>query len=505
MLKKYVAALVLLVVSSVSPAQTGSVAGYDVILLIGQSNMAGYGSETETSTDPAISPQVFMWDANNSAIVPAQDPLVQNQTGNYVGPGLTLGKAYAASIASNRKVLLVGAARGSTALVNGPWTAPGGELAIAAVARANAAMTAAGAGAKFVGIAWDQGESDIINGTSSTYQSTLISLFQYLRSNINGASTTTPIVVTEMTYPWMIDNLNANTYVADQYTIESVFHALPDTLNNTAWTSSGGLAGDVTWGHIHFSALSQRQMGRRDADRLFEAGLGLPQPQTQLVNSNGNFFDIGRGTPGIFPVNYLPAVNGTVTASADVVRGTVAQISQGSGYLSINVPSATFNGSYTKMAWFKPGAPSGYYNNLVSANNPGQAHYLLAAANGGSTVWLVGGHSDGNSIPITVAYYAPIQSGAWINIALTYDASQKVMTLFFNGAPVSTASNVAPAPALSGGPVPVQLGSFGANQDGSAVGGVDGAMAGNRIWTSALTAAQIAALYNYELKFRAGF
>jgi hypothetical protein len=507
-------ALLLLITPSGSTvfAQT-TTPGYDVIMLAGQSNMVGYNTTADNPTYAAVSPQVFMWNYANGTIVAAQDPLIMTGGSLNVGPGLTFAKAYAASIASNRKVLLVGVAQGTTGFNNG-WLAPtsstNSALSANAVTTVNKAIAAAGAGAKFVGIIWDQGENDVYYETYPAYQTNLLNLIQYFRTSITGASSITPFIATELTYAWMIDNLNGGTDdygnpdAAGQYQVQTVFHQLPDLINNTAWTASAVLASDPYWGDIHFDTLSQRQMGLRDADRFFEAQQGLPQPEAQMVSSNGYFIDNGRSYPnGSLPVNNLPTVSGTVTPTVDTVRGTIAQISQGQGFLTFSVPATTFNGSYTKLAWFKPGA-AGYYNNLVAANNPGQAHYL-AAVNNGATLTLAAGHSNGSSAASLVSSTVSFTSGTWVNIAVSYNATTKIMSLYYNGALVSSASGVAAAPALSGNPVPLTMGSYGATSSGASVAGVDGEMGGNRAWTSALTAAQIAAIYQHELSYRAGW
>ena len=49
--------------------------------------------------------------------------------------------------------------------------------------------------------------------------------------------------------------------------------------------------------------------------------------------------------------------------------------------------------------------------------------------------------------------------------------------------------------------MPLNMGTY----PGLAGMGMDGAMSGNRVWTTQLTGEQIAAVYAYELKYRAGW
>ena len=484
-------------------AMAQSVPGYDVFLLAGQSNMVGYGTGPDNTADMAVSPRVFMWDANNNVIAPAKDPLVQNQGPGYVGLGLTFAKSYAASLAANRNVLLVGSADGGTGFYTGAWQAPNGSLAVTAVARANAAMAAAGPGARFAGILWHQGEADdIVSTDPKLYAGYLASLISFFRSNITGASSATPIVVGEWTYDWIMSNLNTGNYVASQTGILQYFHNLPDQVNNTAWVSAAALPGDTdVWGIIHFSALSQRQLGRRYADRFFEAAQGLPEPETDMKSWVGAFFDDGRSySNGVLPIDFGGFVTGSVNVVADPVRGNVAQVSNSQGFVGYIVPGNTFNGSYTKMVWFKPGAAN-YFNNLVSALNPGQGHFLAASTFGG-TVTVEAGHSDGNSLGMYINQPIATTLGTWVNLCLVYDATAKTMKLYVNGALATTAANVPPAAQLTAAPVWLTMGSYGST---AGANGVDGSMAANRVWSTTLTPAQISAIYNYELNYRAGW
>ncbi len=489
------------VVSAATPASTSS-AGYDVILLVGQSNMEGYGSGPDDAGDAAVSPLIFAWDPISNSIIPAADPLYHwDGLSAYVGPGLTFAKAYLAKIAaSGRKVLLVGAAAPGTSIASGFWSAPAGSGPTTAVAYANAAIKAAGAGAKLVGIVWDQGESDVEQNGGPTYQASLKALLAYFKANITGASSTTPFVVGEFTYNWVGSNIATNAvYAAQQYTILNDFHALPDVVPYTAWTSAAWLPSDVLNGLVHFSALSQREYGRRFADRFFEAMSDLPQPQLSLKSWQGEAYDDGRGLLSLStaPFNIAPMATGTVTPAIDQVRGEVQQISAAGGFLTSTVPGGTFNGSYTKMAWFLPGT-AGYFNNLISASNPGQAHFLVAEPVSATSLYLAAGHTSGASTP-AVSATVTVTPGAWLQLAVVYNATAKTMTLYVNGVSVASAKNVAPAPVPTGAPatLPVHLGNFTgiASQAG---GGVDGEMAGNRVWTTALSSTQIAAIYKYE-------
>ncbi len=471
--------------------------GYDVFLLAGQSNMVGYGSGIDSSSDAATNGRIFQWDSATNQIVLAADPLYTYQGKQFfTGMGMTFAKAYLSSIPSNRQVLLVNSAIGATSFADGTWIAGSGIGATTAVQSANAAIAAAGPGARLAGILWHQGESDVQENGASAYQMNLQNLISYFRSNITGASTSTPFVAGEFAPAWLASQLANATYAPQQFAILENIRSLPDTEPNTAWASSALLPSDLSTGLVHFSALSQRALGRRYAERFFLASQGLPQPQLSLKSWAGAFYDDGRGLLALapLPTNSPPAVTGTVSPVADPLRGSVAQIYQGQGSLSSSLPAGAFNASYTKMAWFNPGAV-GYSNYLISAANPGQTHFLQAQTLTSSTIVLSAGHSSAAS-SANIAVTVSAAAGTWMHIALVYDAGANTMTLYLNGVPIASQSNIAPAPpsTSTSSVLPVLMGTL----TGSGTSGLDGEIAGNRVWTSALSAAQIATIYSFE-------
>jgi hypothetical protein len=262
--------------------------GYDVFLMAGQSNMVGVGRGPDNWSDAAMSARVWQWNPKSVSIVEARDPLFQNQKIiNAVGLGMTFGKAYAKSIPADRQVLLVGSAANNSTFVSGRWRAPDGDLARTAVERANAAMAAAGKGARFAGILWLQGEGDITGGGAPGYAGNLRELITYFRTHIDGAGQTTPFVVGELSQEWLHSNLGDPTLARAQSTILNEFHALPRQVPYTACVSSHDLGSDAINGLIHFSALAQRQLGRRYADKFFEAARNTGQVQLSSGVSQG--------------------------------------------------------------------------------------------------------------------------------------------------------------------------------------------------------------------------
>lgn len=189
--------------------------GADLVLLIGQSNMAGRGTYNAgiDTTDPKVSQfDGYTAGATYRTLIQAADRLKHPEIGvqqpgvTLVGPGMFFGKSYAAS--TGRNVILIPAAWGGTALgtTTAPWNPYGtnnntppaatGQSVLYwnAINEANRAITAALAtipNSKFAGILWLQGEQD---GTTQSETAT-ITYTQYLkdiiagcRANIIGAS-----------------------------------------------------------------------------------------------------------------------------------------------------------------------------------------------------------------------------------------------------------------------------------------------------------------------------
>lgn len=143
--------------------------GFDGILLIGQSNMQGAG--VRDAKIDVVDSRIFQFGCLASdttyyqKIHQAADPLAMPVGGTDLGPGMPFARTYAAMTPTNRRVLLLPLAVGSTGLVGGTWASgtPGGALYESAISQALLAVTAAQAmypNSRIVGFAWIQGEGD---------------------------------------------------------------------------------------------------------------------------------------------------------------------------------------------------------------------------------------------------------------------------------------------------------------------------------------------------------
>ena len=178
---------------------------YDVVLIIGQSNARGAGSPVP-EPDPWAG--IDQYPAANHAgagtIIPAVDPLL-HQDPRLVGAGFALpfARRYRQEH-PDRQVLIVPAAYGATGFsTSAPdqggtwdWTAPddGTNLAVNAVRQTQDALTAAGSGARLVGILWHQGEGD--GSIAADYHLYLDGLIAWLRDQLDAPDV--PFVVGQM-------------------------------------------------------------------------------------------------------------------------------------------------------------------------------------------------------------------------------------------------------------------------------------------------------------------
>lgn len=249
---------------------------YEVILLVGQSNMSGRGQGAD-STAPPVDPRVLAWDARRSgaeALVPARDPLVHQDLGQRpvaVGPALSFAHAFLATLPAQRKVVLVPAAFGGTGFSDtaGSWrvgTAPVSPLASEALARTNAVLRQLGPSAHFAGILWHQGETDGGNGLPpERYSAELDALIAWFRANIDGGAAA-PVVVGQYVPRHLAEVAAkpASTLARIAATNVGIAARVP----NSACVDSAGLEGNVEPDQIHFNAASQRELGRRYASAL---------------------------------------------------------------------------------------------------------------------------------------------------------------------------------------------------------------------------------------------
>ena len=253
--------------------------GYDVYLLIGQSNMAGRGVFAPADTLAPLE-GVFLLDDRGEP-VPAVEPLNRYSTirkaMHVQGMSLAHGFAAQAHASTGRRVLLVMNARGGTSL--GQWLpdAPLGRFSDSvneeadrrgqqmpsfygeAVRRTRQALRYG----QLKAILWHQGESDSDSVRVASYLPKLARLVESLRTDL-GVGEEVPFVAGQI----QPRHENARFF-------NPVISRIGEAVPNAFCVSSEGL--ETLPDHLHFTREAQLELGRRYASVLF----GSPEDSTK--------------------------------------------------------------------------------------------------------------------------------------------------------------------------------------------------------------------------------
>jgi len=240
-----------LIVSGQGPA--GANTGYDLYLLVGQSNMAGRAPVDAASKE--TDPRIWMLDKSDHW-VPATDPVHFDKPDVAgVGPAISFAKEMLSNGGEgnggqgNTGQKMIGlipcAVGGSPIRVWEPDSSylKGLHPYDDAIRRARAALQQG----RLKGIIWHQGESDNNPQSAALYMSRLQALIQRLRKDLD--SPDLPFVAGEIGY------------FGKGTLINTVIDRLPGTVPHTAVVSAEGLTdkGDKT----HFDIGSARELGKR--------------------------------------------------------------------------------------------------------------------------------------------------------------------------------------------------------------------------------------------------
>lgn len=255
--------------------------GYDVYLLLGQSNMAGRGSMLPEDTVEIID---GVWLLNAEGVPePAVSPLnkyssIRKEIGmQQICPGDRFSEEMYK--ATGRKILLVVNARGGSSLSEWMKDSPEQDYFEEAVKRAG---QAAGYG-KIKAVLWHQGESD--SGRSDVYLDSLVVFVSDLRKAIGDESV--PFIAGEIAH-WT-DN-------ADTFN-EMISH-ISGRIPNSFYVSSEGCTPLKDVSDPHFSRNGQMLLGHRYACKVLEAE-GLRNPQADTLNKAVSDIDWAHTDTGL--------------------------------------------------------------------------------------------------------------------------------------------------------------------------------------------------------------
>ena len=297
-------------------------AGYDLIIVAGQSNAAGAGIPYSAATDPSDS-RIWQYASSGTyanQVIIASEPLAMS-TATGIGPGLGFARWHVSGIKPNRRVLLVPVAVGGTPLVTTTpptWNSTvSGSLYSTMISQTQAALTAAGANARIVACLWVQGETDAINSVTATdYRTALDALVTKLRTDLS--SSALPFIVGQMVPDHLPRIFQTRTE------INGVQAAIGSRLSKTSFAT--GPFGQSQADTLHYTAAGQRTLARN----MFDA-------YRRIVNGTAD--------------TALPSVPGQptgVAVSANVVATYTVSWSAVTGASAYYIDrSATSGGTYT--------------------------------------------------------------------------------------------------------------------------------------------------------------
>lgn len=413
-------------------------AGFDIVLCAGQSNMVGYGNTASAAIDCADS-RVYQFGSYSSdsatyqLIVSGVDPLKNSDGSAGLGPATAFAKAYASTIPTNRRVLLVPICVGGTTMVAGTprWNAgsPGGDLYESAISQSNAAIAKAilhYPNSRFVGLIWLQGESD---GDSSVSQATYVTAFKAViagfRSRITGASSSFAVIA----------GMSPEAISAHAgYPAINLAHQQVATETNGC-TFVAGPSGNTQADNLHYAAPGQRILGARlglaaYAASIYAAG---PPPAATAITMTGPTTGVASAASTNFTVALSPvagtASSTTVTPSDASGGGTFTPTSV---VLSTSTQSATF--TYTPNSTVTTRTIS--VTNNGGLTNPSAISYSVTAAAtvpGAPTI----GTATGAAASASVAFTAPGSNGGSAIIDYTVTSSPGGFTATGAGSPLT--------------------------------------------------------------------
>lgn len=351
--------------------------GYDIFLIIGQSNASGSGLPVLTTVYDTPHPRVKQYACSgtyNGTIMQGLDPTenVPADPSEGVGFAMQFGREWAKRTPSNREVLIIPAAVGGTALVGGPW-AVGGAHYNTAVAAANAAVAAAGPNSRVVAMLWAQGEGDAVaNRTQSQYAAALDAMITGLRTAITNASNSI-FVVGSMVPEWR------NAPNGSSLAIHAAHVDTPNRVANSLFVD-GPSAMNQDTGGIHYSAAGARELGRRMCAAMFATpsaplsviNLRAFPDSTQIfltwqsVSAYPNVTDYVVQYKASASGTWLTFADGVSTLSSTVVTG----LTNGTAYdFRVAAVNSIGTGPWSSVVASTPSTTSAYAN-AVNADNP---------------------------------------------------------------------------------------------------------------------------------------
>lgn len=285
-----------------------------IYLLIGQSNMQGAGRPYDAGLD-APSARVLQFgsrDGRESVWAQAKHPLTAlSGSATAIGMGLEFAKTMLASNADPDTVIcLINHAIGSSAI---QWWSPGvidhkqtNSLTGLNYFLYDEAVQRATNAAQFgviKGVLWHQGEYNSNTGNSNPsaepelYASRLAALVDSLRRELRSPGL--PFVCGKFVPTWTngVGSIFTVATLVRRDLVEAALQDLPNQKFNTACVENDGLTGHEDE-VIHFNAASQRELGRRYAQKILTISASNQFPPRLNHLRNGSLLNLS------WPANY---------------------------------------------------------------------------------------------------------------------------------------------------------------------------------------------------------
>jgi hypothetical protein len=362
--------------------------GYDIVVVMGQSNAQGAAVDFTPGTAPDVDPgRVLQYGAfakdnvrrGAGKVTKARDPLIHpwtqvNADGTLKvtkGLGLPFARRYVPTLAAGRRLLLVPAAYSGTGFnktnhgteMSTHWR-PGDNTGVnlyeRAISQALAAKRDAGPNARIVGAIWMQGETDEVT-PAATYRDYLLALIDGFRQRVGVAGL--PFVIGGMVPEGLVNNTGRSA-------IDAVHREIPNLRTYTAFAA--GPSGKFIDSGLHYSAAGQEDLGSSAFDAFVAARSNVPVAPGQVAG-------LTAGSPGSksVPLSWT-AVSGA--SSYEVQRKPSSSTSWSAvGTVtgtSITAGSLTSEVAYDFRVRAVNGGGNGTYSALVSATTTAAGQVL---------------------------------------------------------------------------------------------------------------------------------
>jgi hypothetical protein len=276
-----------------------AIAGYDIIVVAGQSNSVGrgFGDFTDDKSKDSSIFQLGRFGVHNLQIIPADDSLEQNDPSPNDGTGLAMSFAreYVKAHSGGRPVLIIPAGRSGSSILE--WDPSNSALYSDMRARTLAALAMSN-DSRVVAFLWHQGETDILKiesgnvekANAEIYRAKFKNLVSQIKADfsVRGAF---PVLAGEVLQSWKSGSQ------AKQQVTNVVASTIAE--NNGLFVPSTGLHSNLQDGvlsdEIHFSAKSAVLYGKLYYNAFSTGSASDPRIQNLYRVVLGREYDIEGG------------------------------------------------------------------------------------------------------------------------------------------------------------------------------------------------------------------